>query len=85
MRTVNMHEAKTHLSRLVKDAAEGEPFLIAISGKPMVRVTAVTAPEIKKKRRLGFMNGQMAIPEDFDQMYSEEMVALFEGEGDDNE
>ena len=80
MRTVNMHEAKTHLSRLVKDAADGEPFIIAISGKPMVRVTAVTVPETKAKRRLGFMEGQITVPEDFDQMYSDEIIALFEGE-----
>ena len=80
MRTVNMHEAKTHLSRLVKDAADGEPFIIAISGKPMVRVTAVTVPEAKAKRRLGFMEGQITVPEDFDRMYSDEIVALFEGE-----
>lgn len=79
MRTVNMHEAKTHLSRLVKDAAGGEPFIIAISGKPMVRVTAVTAPEIKTKRPVGFLDGQIEVPEDFDRMYSDEIVALFEG------
>ncbi len=80
MRTVNMHEAKTHLSRLVKAAVDGEPFIIAISGTPMVRVTAVTAPESKAKRRVGFMSGQIEIPDDFDRMYSEEIVALFEGE-----
>ena len=80
MRTVNMHEAKTHLSRLVKAAAEGEPFIIAISGKPMVRVMAVTAPESQMKRRVGFMSGQIKIPDDFDHMCSEEIVALFEGE-----
>lgn len=81
MRTVNMHEAKTHLSRLVKDAAEGEPFIIAISGKPMVRVVAVTAPEIKAKRPVGFLDGQIEVPEDFDRMYEKEIEALFEGEG----
>ena len=43
MRIVNMHEAKTHLSRLVKAAAEGEPFVIARAGKPVVKVTAVSA------------------------------------------
>ena len=80
MRTVNMHEAKTHLSRLVKAAVEGEPFIIAISGKPMVRVTAVTTPESQAKRRVGFMSGQIKIPDDFDRMSSEEIVALFEGE-----
>ena len=41
MRTVNMHEAKTQLSRLVADAAAGEPFIIARAGKPLVKVVAV--------------------------------------------
>ena len=41
MRTVNMHEAKTHLSRLVEAAAKGEPFIIARAGKPVVKVVAV--------------------------------------------
>ncbi|MCY4610159.1 MAG: type II toxin-antitoxin system prevent-host-death family antitoxin [Gammaproteobacteria bacterium] len=80
MRTVNMHEAKTHLSRLVKAAVDGEPFVIAISGKPMVRVTAVTVPEAKAKRRVGFMSGQIEVPDDFDRMYSKEIATLFEGE-----
>ena len=44
MRTVNMHEAKTHLSRLVEAAANGEPFIIARAGKPVVKVVAVDAP-----------------------------------------
>ena len=79
MRTVNMHEAKTHLSRLVKNAADGEPFIIAISGKPMVRVAAVTAPEIKTKRPIGFLDGQIEVPEDFDRMFDKEIEALFSG------
>ena len=79
MRTVNMHEAKTHLSRLVKNAADGEPFIIAISGKPMVRVSAVTAPEIKTKRPIGFLDGQIEVPEDFDCMFDKEIEALFAG------
>jgi prevent-host-death family protein len=47
MRTVNMHDAKTHLSRLVEEAAKGEPFIIAKAGKPMVRVTPLDAPKAK--------------------------------------
>ena len=54
MRTVNMREAKTHLSRLVREAARGEPFVIARAGKPVVKVVAVDAAE----RRLGFLAGQ---------------------------
>ena len=81
MRTVNMHEAKTHLSRLVDQAAKGEPFVIARAGKPLVRVTALDAPPGGQVRRLGFMAGQIAVPDDFDRMGSAEIARLF---GDDN-
>jgi len=60
---VNMHEAKTHLSKLVDRAAKGESFIIAKAGKPMVRVTAIEEVPEKKKKRFGFMKGQMTIPE----------------------
>ena len=53
MRTVNIHEAKTHLSRLVERAAKGESFVIAKAGKPMARITALHAPEPREQRRLG--------------------------------
>jgi prevent-host-death family protein len=52
MNIVNIHEAKTHLSKLIEKAAQGEPFVIAKAGKPMVKVIAVDAPAEKKKRRL---------------------------------
>ena len=81
MRTVNMHEAKTHLSRLVKAAAEGEPFIIARAGKPVVKVVAVEAPEAGAMRRLGFLAGRISVPEDFDRMGSGEIESLFEGAG----
>lgn len=80
MRTVNIHEAKTHLSRLVEQAAKGEPFLIAKAGKPLVKVTALDAPSSGQIRRLGFMAGQIAVPDDFDRMGSAEIERLF---GDD--
>ena len=78
MRTVNIHEAKTHLSKLVDQAAKGEPFVIARAGKPLVKVVPLDAPEAP--RRLGFMAGDYAVPDDFDRMFEEEIVALFEGE-----
>ena len=81
MRTFNMHEAKTHLSRLVEAAANGEPFIIARSGKPVVKVVAVEAPGPGAARRVGFMAGKISVPEDFDRMGSEEIEALFEGDG----
>jgi prevent-host-death family protein len=81
MKTINMHEAKTHLSRLVDEAVTtGEPFIIAKAGKPMVTVTAHQPPK-PGKRKLGALNGKFMIPEDFDTMHAEEIVRMFEGEG----
>ncbi len=79
MLTVNIHEAKTHLSRLVEQAARGEPFVIAKAGKPLVKVMPLAAPEGAGVRRLGFMAGQIAVPEDFDRMGSAEIEQLFGG------
>ena len=79
MRTVNMHEAKTHLSRLVAAAAAGEPFVIARAGKPLVKVIAVDAPAAEAARRTGFMAGEIAIPEDFDRLGTAEIEAMFDG------
>lgn len=81
MRVVNMHEARTHLSRLVEAAANGEPFIIARAGKPLVKVIAVDAPEPGAKRRVGFMADGISVPEDFDRMAAEEVAALFEANG----
>jgi prevent-host-death family protein len=80
IQTVNIHEAKTQLSKLVDQASKGEPFIIAKAGKPLVKVIPVDAPVPKKVQRLGFMSGQIAIPEDFDEMGSAEITQLFEGE-----
>ena len=80
MRTVNMHEAKTHLSRLVRDAANGEPFIIARAGKPVVKVISVDEPGTDLERRIGFLDGQVFVPDDFDNMGSTEIEKLFEGE-----
>jgi prevent-host-death family protein len=81
MQTVNIHEAKTHLSRLVEQAAKGEPFVIAKAGKPLVKVTALEAPVAGQVQRLGFMAGRIAVPDDFDRMGSPEIERLF-GEGE---
>jgi prevent-host-death family protein len=77
MRTVNIHEAKTHLSKLVDQAAGGEPFVIAKAGKPLVKVTRLDKPSGEQVRRLGFMAGQFTVPEDFDRMGSKEIERLF--------
>ncbi len=75
MHTVNIHEAKTQLSRLIEQAANGEPFIIAKAGKPLVKVTRVDAP--KEARRLGFMTGEILVPDDFNRMGSIEIEQLF--------
>jgi prevent-host-death family protein len=79
MQIINIHEAKTHLSRLVEQAAKGEPFVIAKAGKPLVKVTAVDAPDATQVRRLGFMAGQIVVPDDFDRMGNSEIEQLFGG------
>ena len=79
MRTVNIHEAKTHLSRLIEAAMRGESFIIAKAGRPMVRVSPITAPEETQKRRLGFLSGQIRVPEDFDRMGQDDVISLFDG------
>lgn len=81
MKTVNIHEAKTHLSKLVEEACRGEPFVIAKAGKPVVKVTALGAPTGSQIRRLGFMAGQILAPDDFDQMGREEIERIFAGDG----
>ena len=68
MRSVNIHEAKTQLSRLVEEAARGESFIIAKAGKPMVKVVAIDAPVADARRRLGFLAGRFSVPDDFDRM-----------------
>ena len=75
MKIVNIHEAKTHLSRLVEEAAQGQPFVIARAGKPLVKVTMI---EAAPPRRLGFLAGQGDIPEDFDDMGTDKIRALFQ-------
>lgn len=79
MRSVNIHEAKTHLSRLVEEAASGEPFIIAKAGRPLVKVVPLE-PDASP-RWLGFLrDADWRIPDDFDTMDQEEIIRLFEGE-----
>ena len=79
MKTINIHQAKTHLSKLVEEASHGEPFIIAKAGKPVVKVIALEAPAASEVRRLGFMAGQISVPDDFDQMGRREIERLFAG------
>jgi prevent-host-death family protein len=75
METINIHEAKTQLSKLVDQAAKGKPFVIAKAGKPLVKVIALDAPIAPK--RIGFLEGEISVPDDFETMGSEEIAALF--------
>lgn len=77
MKKVNIHEAKTHLSKLVEEASKGETFVIAKAGKPVVKVTALGTPTAAQVRRVGFMAGQILVPDDFDQMGREEIERIF--------
>jgi prevent-host-death family protein len=77
MRTINIHEAKTHLSRLVEEAARGEPFVIAKAGKPLVRVVRLDTPVSGQIQRLGFLAGRIAVPDDFDHMGAGEIARMF--------
>jgi prevent-host-death family protein len=80
MQTVNIHEAKTQLSRLIEQAVQGESFIIAKAGKPLVKVTRLDAPSARQVRRLGFMPGQIKVPDDFDSMGSGNVEQFFSGE-----
>ena len=77
MRTVDIDEARAQLSRLVDEAANGEPFVIAKAGKPLVKVIALNVPEPSPVRRLGFLAGQIAVPADFDRMGTSEIEGMF--------
>lgn len=79
MKTVNIHQAKTQLSKLVEEAANGESFVIAKAGKPMVKVTALESPTGGQMKRLGFLAGQISVPDDFDRMGQEEIEGMFGG------
>lgn len=81
MRSVNIHDAKTHFSRLVDEVASGETVIIAKAGKPVVQLTPLPAVPANRKSLVGFMRGRGTIPDDFNTMGQDEIVALFEGEG----
>jgi prevent-host-death family protein len=79
MKTIDIRQAKIRLSKLIERAAKGESFIIAKAGKPMVKVTAVSAAAGTKGRRLGFLAGQISVPDDFDRMREEEIQHIFMG------
>ena len=79
MNVVNIHEAKTHLSRLVEAAAKGEPFIIAKAGKPMVKVVPLEPTPQSRERQLGLMKGMYKVPDDIKGPFKEEIEEMFYG------
>jgi prevent-host-death family protein len=77
VQSINIHQAKTHLSRLVDQAAKGDSFVIAKAGRPLVKVIALDAVASGKLRRTGFLLGQITVPDDFDSIGSDEIAGLF--------
>lgn len=76
MHTVNIHEAKTNLSKLIDKAVKGESFIIAKAGKPLVKVVAIGDADAPKPR-IGFLRGQIAVPDDFDRLGRDEIEGMF--------
>ena len=79
METVNIHDAKTHLSRLVERVAKGETVIIAKAGKPMVKLVPLEQTDVDTSRRLGGLEGRFKIPDDFDTMMADEIAEMFNG------
>lgn len=76
--TFNIHEAKTHLSKLIEKTQQGESFVISKSGRPVARLVPVSSTTSQQKR-IGFLKGELKVPDDFDQMGNEVLVSLFNG------
>jgi antitoxin (DNA-binding transcriptional repressor) of toxin-antitoxin stability system len=81
MKVVSISAAKSQLSKLVDEAFNGKPFVIAKAGKPMVTVTALPTPVGKAIKRLGFMAGHIFAPDDFDRMGGKEIEHLLKERG----
>jgi prevent-host-death family protein len=79
MQTINIHAAKTHLSRLVDAAAAGEEILIARAGRPVARLVPLQDAPARTRRQLGRLAGQLRVPSDFDAPLSQDILAEFEG------
>lgn len=79
MITVNIHDAKTNLSKLIANALKGQPFIIAKAGKPLVKVEALEEALPVAKSRLGGLEHLAPPPEDFDTMFAAEIGAMFHG------
>jgi prevent-host-death family protein len=79
MQTVNIHAAKTHLSRLVDAAAAGEEIVIARAGRPVARLVPLQDMAARPRRRLGLLAGKLHVPADFDAPLPDDVLRDFEG------
>jgi len=77
MEIINIHEAKTRLSKLLQQVSRGEPFIIAKAGRPIAKVVSVESPGAGQVRRLGFLAGEIDVPDDFDRMGAGEIAESF--------
>jgi prevent-host-death family protein len=77
MRIINIHEAKTHLSRLVEEVSAGEELTIAKAGKPLARLVPIKSA--KRVRKPGFLKGKIRIANDFDAPLPSDLIDAFEG------
>jgi prevent-host-death family protein len=74
---INIHEAKTHLSRIVDEVAAGAEVIIAKAGKPMARLTPLAG--VQRPKKLGLLKGKMKVPDDFNAPLPDDVIASFEG------
>jgi prevent-host-death family protein len=74
---INIHEAKTHLSRIVDEVAAGAEVIIAKAGKPMARLTSIAG--VQRPKKLGLLQGKIQVPDDFNAPLPDDVIASFEG------
>jgi len=81
MQTLDIREVPTQLSKLIEQAVQGDAFIIAKAGKPLVKVTRLDVPSAGRVKRLGFMAGQISVPDDFNRMGSKTVERIFGVDG----
>lgn len=77
MEIVNIHEAKTHLSRLLERVSRGERFIIAKAGRPIAKIVSLESQQPNQPQRLGFLAGEIEVPDDFYRMGEPEITEAF--------
>lgn len=82
MEIVNIHEAKTRLSKLLEQVRQGKPFIIAKAGRPIAKVIGIESQDQLESRRLGFLSDEIEVPEDFDRIGETEITDAFERDDD---